>query len=109
MLNRGLIVLATGFLVLLVGGGSRFAIGLTLKPMAEDLGWTRGTLGLAAAAFLVVSASCMFLSGRLVDRYSLRLVLGGGLVLSGLGIGLISVITAPVACAGALWRVVCHR
>ena len=95
MLNRSLVALAIGFMVLLVGGGSRFAIGLTLKPMAEDLGWTRSTLGLAAAAFLVVSASCMFLSGRLVDRLSLRLVLGGGLVLSALGIGLISVINAP--------------
>ena len=95
MINRSLVVLGAGFMVLLVGGGSRFAIGLTLKPMAEDLGWTRGTLGLAAAAFLVVSASCMFLSGRLVDRLSLRLVLGGGLVLSALGIGLISVINAP--------------
>ena len=95
MMNRGLVVLAAGFMVLLVGGGSRFAIGLTLKPMAEDLGWTRATLGLAAAAFLVVSASCMFLSGRLVDRLSLRMVLGAGLVLSALGIGLISVIDAP--------------
>lgn len=95
MLNRQLIALAVGFLVLLVGGGSRFAIGLTLKPMADDLGWTRATVGLAAAVFLVVSASCMYASGRLVDRFSLRLVLGWGLVLGALGIGLISVINAP--------------
>ena len=30
-------VLAAGFLVMFVGGGSRFAIGLTLKPMVEEL------------------------------------------------------------------------
>lgn len=93
--SKSLVALGAGFMVLLVGGGSRFAIGLTLKPMAEDLGWNRGTLGLAAGAFLVVSAGCMFLSGRLVDRLSLRLVLSGGLVLSALGIGLISVINEP--------------
>ena len=36
---RAELVLAAGFLVLFVGGGSRFAIGLTLKPMAEQLSW----------------------------------------------------------------------
>ena len=65
---RGAAVLAAGFLVLFVGGGSRFAIGLTLKPMADELGWERSTLGLAVAVFLVVSAGCMFLAGRLADR-----------------------------------------
>ena len=39
VLHKSLVALATGFMVLLVGGGSRFAIGLTLKPMAVDLGW----------------------------------------------------------------------
>ena len=100
MLPRGLTgraaaVLAAGFLVLFVAGGSRFAIGLTLKPMAEELGWTRGTLGLAVAVFFAVSAGCMFVSGRLADRFSPRLVLGGGLAASALGIGLMGTVTAP--------------
>jgi MFS family permease len=100
MLPRGLTgraaaVLAAGFLVLFVAGGSRFAIGLTLKPMAEELGWSRGTLGLAVAAFFAVSAGCMFVSGRLADCFSPRLVLGGGLAASALGIGLMGTVTAP--------------
>jgi len=49
-------IFAAGFLILFVGGGARFAIGLTLKPMVTDLGWQRGELGLAVAAYLVVSA-----------------------------------------------------
>ena len=77
--TRSATVLAAAFLVLFVSGGSRFAIGLTLKPMADDLGWSRSTLGLTVAVFFVVSASCMFLAGRLADRYSLRLILGAGL------------------------------
>ena len=32
----GAIILATGFLIMFVGSGARFAFGLTLKPMAED-------------------------------------------------------------------------
>ncbi len=95
MTGRAAAVLAAGFLVLFVAGGSRLAIGLTLKPMADDLGWTRGTLGLAAAAFFAVSAICMFVSGRLADRFSLRLILGGGLAASALGIGLMGTVTAP--------------
>lgn len=93
--RASLTILAVGFLVLFVGGGSRFAIGLVLRPMAEDLGWSRSTLGAAAAIFLVVSASCMFLSGRLADRISLRTLLCGGLLVSALGIGAMSVVSTP--------------
>ena len=52
--RRSLIILAIGFLVLFVGGGQRFAIGLVLKPIAEDLDWARGIVGAAAAIFLVI-------------------------------------------------------
>ena len=41
------LVLAGGFLVLFVSGGARFSIGLTLKPMVDDLGWVRSDIGLA--------------------------------------------------------------
>lgn len=94
-LARSVAILSVGFLVLFVGGGSRFAIGLTLKPMAEDLGWTRSTLGLAVAVFLIVSATCMFFSGRLIDRFSARLVLGGGLAIGAIGIGAMYLVAAP--------------
>jgi hypothetical protein len=61
--NRTL-VLATGFLILFVGGGARFAIGLALKPIAEELQIARGTLGLAVTAYLIVTSASMFLAGR---------------------------------------------
>ncbi len=93
--SRSGAVLAAGFLVMFVGGGSRFAIGLTLKPMVEELGWNRGTLGLAVAVFLVVSASCMFFSGRLVDRFGARVVLGSGLVIAAAGIAAMSLVQTP--------------
>lgn len=88
-------VLATGFLVLFVTGGARFVIGLTLKPMAEELDWRRSTIGLVVAVFALISATCMFIAGRLADRYSPRLVLGGGLAMSAVGIGCMGLITAP--------------
>src|SRR5262245_21123035 len=89
------IVLAAGFLVLFVGGGARFAIGLTLKPIAEEFAVGRETLGLAVAAYFVVTSAAMFLAGGLADRLSVRAVLVGGLVISAVGMGLMGVISEP--------------
>ena len=87
ILTSAALVLAAGFLVLFIGGGARFAVGLTLKPIVDDFGWSRSELGLAVALFQVVSAAAMFVAGRLADRTGPRLVLGGGLIVSGIGIG----------------------
>jgi predicted MFS family arabinose efflux permease len=93
-MNR-LLILAAGFLILFVGGGTRFAIGLVLKPIAEELGIGRTTLGLAVAAYLVVTSASMFLAGRLADALSIRLVLIGGLLIGAAGMGLMCLLSAP--------------
>src|SRR5665811_634549 len=95
ILTNATLILAAGFLVLFTGGGARFAVGLTLKPIVDDFGWKRSELGLAVALFQVVSAATMFAAGHLADRTGPRLVLGGGLLVSGIGIGLMSLMTAP--------------
>ena len=94
-LADGAAILAIGFIVLFVGGGSRHAIGLVLKPMAEALNWERSTIGAAVALFLVVSAACMFFAGHLADRYPLHTILGGGLLASAAGIGLMGAVSEP--------------
>ncbi|MGA8291991.1 MAG: MFS transporter, partial [Rhodoplanes sp.] len=95
LLSSAAVVLAVGFLVLFIGGGARFAIGLTLKSVVEDFGWGRTELGVAVALFQLVSAVCMYIAGSMADRTSPRLVLGGGLIIAGLGIGLMSLMAAP--------------
>ena len=87
-LDYGSIVLATGFAVLFFNSGTRNAFGLMLKPMTDDLGWSRSELSLALAAFMLVSALAMPLAGRLVDRYSMRSVLAAGGLVGAVGIGL---------------------
>jgi MFS family permease len=69
--------------VLSIGGGARFAVGLTLKLIVDDFGWGRSELGLAVALLQVVSAATMFGAGHLADRMGPRLVLGGGLLVGG--------------------------
>ncbi len=88
-------IFAAGFLILFVSGGARFAIGLTLKPMVGELGWMRGEVGLAVLVYLAVSAVATYLAGRLADRASPRLLLNAGVAMSGVGIGLMSLVTEP--------------
>jgi predicted MFS family arabinose efflux permease len=89
------LVLAGGFLVLFVSGGARFSIGLTLKPMVDDLGWLRSDLGLAVGLYMVVSAFATFIAGRMADRLGARAILGAGTVVGGIGIGLMCLVSAP--------------
>src|ERR1041384_3330915 len=92
---RAGLALAACFLVLFVGGGARFAIGLTFRPMVDEFGWARGVLGLAVGAYMLVSAVATFVVGRLADRLSPRALLVGGTVIGGVGIGLMSLVSQP--------------
>jgi len=87
--------LLAGFLVLFVGGGARFAIGLTFKPIVDHFNWDRSDLGLSVAAFQVVSAVTMFLAGYVADRTGPRPILIAGMLMGAVGIGLMAVIAAP--------------
>ncbi len=88
-------MLAAAFLILFIGGGARFAIGLTLRPMVDELGWDRSQIGMAVAVFQAISAATMYAAGTLADRISLRSLIAGGLVLSGVSIGLMSIVAEP--------------
>ena len=94
-LDYSWIILATGSAVLFFGGGARYTLGLMLEPMSDDLGWTRTTLSLAITCFMLVSAFALPFVGRLVDRYDLRWTMGVGAFFAAIGIGLMSVISAP--------------
>jgi predicted MFS family arabinose efflux permease len=93
--TRAALALAAGFLLLLVGGGARFAIGLTFKPMVDEFGWARGELGLAVGAYMLVSAVATFVTGRLADRFSPRALLIAGTIVGGAGIGAMSLVSQP--------------
>jgi predicted MFS family arabinose efflux permease len=89
------VVFVAGFLILFIGGGARFAIGLTLKPMVDELGWGRGELGLAVGAYMLVSAVATYLAGRWADRASPSILLNAGVAMSALGIGLMCLVGEP--------------
>jgi predicted MFS family arabinose efflux permease len=90
------LALFAGFLVLFVGGGSRFAIGLTFKPIVDHFNWDRSDLGLAVAAFQLVSAIAMFVAGFAADLIGPRLILVAGTLISAVGIGFMAMIASPL-------------
>ena len=92
---RPALALAACFLLMLIGGGARFAIGLTFKPMVDEFGWSRGELGLAVGLYMAVSAFATFMAGRMADRFSPRALLIGGTVIGGVGIAAMSLVTEP--------------
>ena len=94
-INYRWVILATGFATLFFNGGSRSALALMLKPMGDELMWTRTTLSLGITVYMLVSALAMPFAGRLADRYQLRWIMGTGVAVGAVGIGLMSVITVP--------------
>ena len=88
------LILAAGFTALFIGS-ARFSIGLTLKPMVDEMGWTRTDIGQAVGVFQVVTAFAMFAGGRMADTMNLRQIFGWGLGFSGLCMMAMSQVTQP--------------
>ena len=51
-----------------------FTFGVFLKPMVQDLGWSRATLGFALVISQIFSAIATPIAGKLMDRYGIRRV-----------------------------------
>lgn len=88
------LILAAGFMVLFIGA-ARFAIGLTLKPMVDEMNWSRTDIGQAVGVFQVVTAFAMFAGGRMADTMNLRHIFGWGLGASGLCLMAMSQVSQP--------------
>ena len=65
-----------------------------LKPMTDELGWSRSSLSLSVTAFMVVSAPALPIVGRLLDRHGPRWIIASGSLISAVGIGLMGRIAA---------------
>ena len=69
--------------------------GSCMKPMGDDLEWSRSALSLGITAYMLVSALAMPFVGRLADRFDMRWVMGTGVVVGAVGVGLMSLIASP--------------
>jgi MFS family permease len=78
-------VLAAVTLVLLTGAGVRGAIGVFIKPMEMEFGWSRTTLSGAVSLSLILYGLAGPFMGRLADRWGPRGILTVGSLLVGIG------------------------
>ncbi len=79
------VVLAATTFVLLTSGGVRAAIGVFVKPLEAEFGWTRTALSFAVAVSIALYGLTGPIVGRLADRWGPRWVLATGVALVGVG------------------------
>ncbi len=89
------IVVAAGFVLVLILYGAYYSFGVFLKPMLDDLGWSTAMTTGATSLYLVVHGALAILMGHLSDKYGPRWVVAAGTLLIALGYILISQISAP--------------
>ena len=86
----GWLIVATTFWMAIFTGGGRTGFGIFVLPMSTELGWSRGTISLAAALGALISGVSQPFVGRLYDRVGGRRLILVCLLLSGLGTALLA-------------------
>src|SRR5687768_16552816 len=90
----GWIVVGAAALIICIGMGSLFALGVFLKPMADSMGWSRGAISSVALLNWIAMGLGSFVWGALSDRIGTRTVAVAGGLLLGLGLVLSSQVRA---------------
>ncbi|HEX2173808.1 MAG TPA: MFS transporter [Dehalococcoidia bacterium] len=90
----GWIVVAGGFVYLLLAYGSHWSSGLFFEQLRQSFANDRAVLSGVYSLYIFLYPLINFASGRLVDRFDPRWVLAGGGVCLGIGFALMSQVTA---------------
>jgi MFS family permease len=96
---QGWRTLAASFLGIGVGISSLYfySLGIFIKPMAAEFGWTRGEASLGALVGTAAAALASIPTGRLVDRYGGRPVALASLALLAVGFCALGALTHDLA------------
>ena len=86
----GWYILAAAFAIMFLNSGGRNIIGIMVKPMADEFGWSRGAISAAVFVNLAVYALASIITGRLYDRYGPKWVIAGSTLLFSAGYALMS-------------------
>jgi len=92
----GWYVVAGAFITIGINYGARYSFGVFLKPMCEDLGWSRSVVSLALSLAILFYGIGSVLSGRLLDRFAPRWIITAGAAMAALGFFLTPFISTPL-------------
>lgn len=89
----GWVIVAATTVTYFVGGGTRAGFfGVSLKPLSQEFGWSRGSIAGAASLGSVQGSFVGPIVGFLSDKYGPRIVMMTGFVISTVGFLLLSVV-----------------
>lgn len=91
----GWVIVAAGFIILLVGSGCLYSYGVFLTELCTDLGWSRAMVSGAFSLLMICLGGFSFVAGRLNDRYGPRLALMISIVVMSAGYALMATVAAP--------------
>lgn len=92
---RGWYITAFGAVALMLAGP--YVFGIFLRPMTEELGWSRGDFALANTVSVFMAGVVGFFVGPIVDGRRGRFLIAGGAVVAGLSL-------AALAFVDAMWQ-----
>ncbi|HEY0542292.1 MAG TPA: MFS transporter [Actinoallomurus sp.] len=104
-LHRAWIVAAVALVALVGAAGFRATPGVLIDPLRDEFGWPRGTISAAVSVNLILYGLTSPFAAALMDRFGMRKVVAGALVLVATGSGLTVFMTAPwqlITCWGVL-------
>lgn len=88
------IVAAVAFIALIGAAGFRSAPGVLMVPLQDEFGWSRGLMSLAVGINLILYGVTAPFAAALMDRFGIRAVTCGALLLVAAGAGLTVFVTA---------------
>lgn len=86
----GWYVLAASFVILFLNSGSRATIGVMLKPVAADFGWSRSAVSSSIFLGMAVYAVSVIITGRLYDRFGPKWIIVVSTILFSAGYALMA-------------------
>jgi len=86
----GWVILATAFIIMVVGYPVRNTFSVFYPTIVEEFGWERGSTALMFSITVLIYGLTAPLAGHLVDRFGPRVVLPAGACLMGTGLALCS-------------------
>ncbi|WP_228002061.1 MFS transporter [Nocardia australiensis] len=94
-LHPAWIVAGVGFIALLGAAAFRSVPSVLMDPLHEEFGWSHGTVGAAVSLNLLLYGLISPFAAALMDRFGIRTVVAGALLLVAAGSGLTVFMTQP--------------